>query len=79
MVAPKSPVQVPLHFKRKYVFRCMGSNAPEKFTRSDKDIVTRGLLPQISVAAKESDVRNETCQVVNSCVIPDLSEFGPSL
>jgi len=57
------------------MFKYMRSNTSEKFTQ---DIVTRGLLPQISVVAKESDVQNEICQVMNSCVIPNLSEFGPS-
>ena len=75
----KKPRSSAASFQKKlYVFKYMGSNAPENFTRSDKDIVTRGLLPQISVTAKESDVQNEICQVVNSCVIPDLSEFGPA-
>ena len=55
----------------------MGSKAPNSFTRSDKDIVTRGLLPQISVSATEDEVRNEICQVVRSCTIPILSEIGP--
>lgn len=63
--------------KKLFVFKYMGINAPEKFTRVDKDIVTRGLLPQISVSAKESDVRYEICQVLNSCEVPDLSEIGP--
>ena len=63
--------------KKLYVFKYMGSKAPNSFTRSDKDIVTRGLLPQISVSATEDKVRNEICQVVRSCTIPILSEIGP--
>ena len=55
----------------------MESKAPNSFTRSDKDIITRGLLPQISVSATEDEVQNEICQVVCSCTIPILSEIGP--
>lgn len=55
----------------------MGSKPPNNFTRSDKDIVTRGLLPQIPVSATEDEVRNEICQVVCSCTIPILGEIGP--
>lgn len=62
--------------KKLYVFKYMGLNAPDNFTRSDKDIVMRGLLPQILVSAKESDLRNEICEVVNSCT--ELSDIGPT-
>jgi len=55
----------------------MGSKAPNSFTWSDKDIVTRGLLPQTSVSATEDEVQNEICQVVHSCTIPTLGEIGP--
>ena len=64
--------------KKLYVFKYMGSKAPNNFTRSDKDIVTRGLLPQIPVSATEDEVRGEICQVLHSCTIPILGEIGPT-
>ena len=63
--------------KKLYAFNYKGPDAPDTFTRSDKDIVMRGLLPQISVSATENEVRNEICEVVQSCVTPNLSEIGP--
>ena len=41
----KKPRSSAASFQKKlYVFKYMGSNTPENYTRSDKDIVTRGLL-----------------------------------
>ena len=37
----------------------------------------RGSLPQILVSAKESNVRNKICEVINSYEVPDLSNIGP--
>ena len=34
---------------------------------ADKDIIMRGLLPQISVSATEKEVRNEICEVMQIC------------
>ena len=63
--------------KKLYVFNYRGPDAPETFTRSDKDIITRGLLPQISVSATEKEVRSEIFEVMQSCETPNLSEIGP--
>ena len=63
--------------KKLYVLNYRGPDAPETFTRSDKDIITRGLLPQISVSATEKEVRSEIFEVMQSCETPNLSEIGP--
>ena len=42
--------------KKLYAFNYKGPDAPDTFTCSDKDIVMRGLLPQISVSATENEV-----------------------
>ena len=66
--------------KKLCVFKYMGSNAPNNFTRLDKDIVMRGLLPQILVSAKEADLRNEICEVMNNNTdlthSPSLAPYG---
>ena len=56
----------------------MGPDAPKVFTRTDKKICTRGLLPPILVDSSEDEVRNEICDVIRTCSIPDLSECTPS-
>ena len=63
--------------KKVVVFKYMGPDAPKVFTRTDKRICMRGLLPQISVHASESEVRDEICDVLRTCS-PDLSECIPS-
>ena len=63
--------------KKLYVFNYRGPDAPDTFTRSDKDIITRGLLPQISVSATEKEVRSEIFEIMQSCETPNLSEIGP--
>jgi len=60
------------------VFKYMGPDAPKVFTRTDKRICMQGLLPQISVHASESEVRDEICDVLRTCSSPDLSECIPS-
>ena len=47
----------------------MGEHPPTSFTRSDKDILTSGLLPVMSVDASEKEIRYEICAIVNSCGI----------
>ena len=49
----------------------MGEHPPTSFTRSDKDILTSGLLPVLSVDATEEEIRNEICAIVNSCKTKD--------
>ena len=49
----------------------MGEHPPTSFTRSDKDILTSGLLPVMSVDATEEEIRNEICAIVNSCRTTD--------
>ena len=39
--------------KKLYAFNYKGPDAPDTFTRSDKDFVMRGLLPQISFSVAE--------------------------
>lgn len=56
--------------KKLVVFRFM-SLQPKTFTRSDRLICVRGLLPPISVEAPESEVRQEICEVIQS--VSDLS------
>ena len=45
----------------------MGEHAPTSFTRSDKDILTSGLLPVMSVDATEEEICHEICAIMNSC------------
>ena len=56
----------------------MGVNAPESFTRSDKDVCTSGLLPLVSTDATEEEIRQEICAVINNCSNPELSEIAPN-
>ena len=56
------------------VFEYMGPNPHKVFTRSDKKIRMRGLLPPIPVSAPESDVRREICDVIRTCSFPDLTD-----
>ena len=63
--------------KKIVVFKYMGVNAPESFTRSDKDVCTSGLLPLVSVDASEEEIRQEICAVINNCANPELSEIAP--
>lgn len=64
--------------KKVVVFQYMGPDAPKSFTRTDKKICMRGLLPPILVDVSEDEVRNEICDVVRTCSVPDLSECTPS-
>lgn len=41
--------------KKLYTFKYMGLKAPNSFTWSDKDIITRELLPPICVSATEDE------------------------
>ena len=57
--------------KKVVIFKDMGEHPPTSFTRSDKDILTSGLLPVMSVDASEKEIRNEICAIVNSCGIKE--------
>lgn len=63
--------------KKLVVFEYMGPDAPNVFTRTDKKICMRGLLPAIPLNASETEVRNEICDVVRTCSFPDLTECPP--
>ena len=52
--------------KKLVVFGYMGRNPPAQFTRKDKHIVMRGLLPDISVQASEEQVRKQIRDVIKS-------------
>ena len=58
--------------KKLVVFKYMGEDAPNKFTRADRKIVVRGLLPPIMVEATEEEIRKEICEVI--CSEPDFSD-----
>ena len=60
--------------KKIVVFKDTGVNAPESFTRSDKDVCTSGLLPLVSVDAIEEEIHQEICAIINNCANP---EFAP--
>ena len=51
--------------KKLVVFKYMGLDAVEKFTRADRRISMRGLLPPIPLESTE-DVRREICEVIRS-------------
>lgn len=69
--------------KKLVVFRFMpGSDSiqPKSFTRADKIICVRGLLPSLMVESSESEIRGEICEVMRSAtshknVSPDDFEF----
>ena len=52
----------------------MGEYAPNKFTRADRKIVVRGLLPPIMVEASEEEIRKEIREVIRS--EPDFGDCG---
>ena len=64
--------------KKLVVFKYMGLDPVEKFTRADKKIAMRGLLPPIPLESTEEDVRREICDVIRSssdfadCAINDF-------
>ena len=47
--------------KKLVVLKYMGRDPPSSFTKSDKRIIVRGLLPSISVEATEEQIREEIC------------------
>ena len=54
--------------KKLVVFKYMGLDAVEKFTRADKRIAMRGLLPPpIPLESTEDEVRGEICELIRSC------------
>ena len=60
------------------VFRCMGQNAPRKFTCKEDLILMGGMLPEIPLDAIEVEVREEILSVLRTNVELDLencSEF----
>ena len=52
----------------------MGLDAVEKFTRSDKRIAMRGLLPPIPLESTEDDVRHEISEVI--CSSSEFADCG---
>ena len=60
--------------KKLVVFKYMGEDAPNKFTRADRNIIVRGLLPAIMVEATEEEIRKEIGDVFRS--EPDFSDCG---
>ena len=52
--------------KKLVVFKYMGLDAVEKFTRADRRIAMRGLFPPIPLESTEDDVRREICEVIRS-------------
>ena len=60
--------------KKLVVFKYMGLDAVEKFTRADKRIAMRGLLPPIPLESTEDEVRLEICELIRSS--SDFAECG---
>lgn len=52
--------------KKLVVFECMGPDASKSFTRSEKLILVRGLLPVVSVNISECDLRKEICDIIKN-------------
>lgn len=66
-------------FQRKLiVFQYMGENAPKHFTRRKDKVLMRGMLPDISIAATEEEVRKEICTVIRNCVQSNLAACQPN-
>ena len=68
----------PTFQKKLVVFKYMGQDAPAHFTRKDKYILMHGILPDIPLNATESQVRQEICEVIQTCSDHDLGFCGPS-
>ena len=62
--------------KKLVVFQFMGTDAPKTFTRADKRICMRGLLPPIGVDCSESEIRAKICTAICTCTDPDLTDCG---
>lgn len=62
--------------KKLVVFGFMGDDSPSHFTRKDKFIVMRGLLPEIPVDSSEERVRQEVGDLIRSCNEYDLGLCG---
>ena len=60
--------------KKLVVFKYMGLDAVEKFTRADKRIAMRGLLPPIPLESTEDDVRCVICEAIQSS--SDFADCG---
>lgn len=60
--------------KKLVVFKYMGLDAMDKFTRADKRIAMRGLLPPIPLESTEDEVRGEICELIRSS--SDFAECG---
>ena len=63
----KTRASVPTFKKKLVVFNYMGPEHPPHFTLRDKNIVMRGLLPEIPFDASEQQVREEIRDVIRSC------------
>ena len=75
----KKPRRSAATFQKKlYVFQNMGPDAPNKFTRSDKNICLKGLLPPISIEASESEIRKEICALIHSGYCSTHMEISPT-
>ena len=59
--------------KKLVVFANMGNEAPSHFTRKERHIIMRGLLPEIPVNSSEEHVRREVRDVIN----PSAGRYFP--
>ena len=64
----KSRLSTSTFQKKVVVFGYMGPKSPSIFTRSDKLIVARGLLPSLPVHISEADLRSEVCDIKSTSV-----------
>uniref|UniRef100_A0A1X7SRJ3 Uncharacterized protein n=1 Tax=Amphimedon queenslandica TaxID=400682 RepID=A0A1X7SRJ3_AMPQE len=62
---------VPKFQKKLVVFKYM-SDHPNSFTRKDSYILLRGLLPEISINAKECEIRSDIISLLHNCQEFDL-------
>ena len=67
----------PTFQKKLVVFKYMGRDPPAHFTRKEDYIVMRGILPDIPLSASESRIRQEICEVIQTCSEHDLGLCDP--
>lgn len=63
--------------KKVIVFDYMGSRSPSTFTRAEKFVFSRGLLPSLPLVSSEAEIRSEICELIASSGSVD-EEFGPN-
>ena len=73
----KAKVSTATFQKKVVVFDYMGSKSPNAFTRAEKFISVRGLLPSLPVDSSECEIRSEICEVIKSNSSTDDPEVGP--